>query len=355
MYEFGYDESTQRWYSIQEYARHGSLKTLIGEIPKLSEDKKDEMFNSILREISKSLKLLHENEILHLDLKPANVLARSLTPFDLVLIDFGISSNLDSELSKKFTAVRGTPMYQSPESWIGAVGEASDWWSLGMIALEIANGKHPFDGLQHQIIASLLTTKAIDIPSHISSDKRELLQGLLTRDMSRRWGYDQVSRWLGGERDIPVYFEKFADEDAEAPKNPISGEYNRPLSFMDDKYTSVSKLARDIASDEASWEKGRELLMRGNIRAWFESNGDFEEAVDLDWLIEDVADPDEKLFKFVHYYGKPSPFSYMGKVITSDNLYLFGGNNWRRTRESKINAIIAEKLFDGKLSPLLDF
>jgi serine/threonine protein kinase len=116
MYEFGYDESTQRWYSIQEYARHGSLKPLIGELPKLSEDKKDEMFNSILYEISNSLKLLHENEILHLDLKPANVLARSLTPFDLVLIDFGISSNLDSELSKKFTAVRGTPMYQSPES-----------------------------------------------------------------------------------------------------------------------------------------------------------------------------------------------------------------------------------------------
>jgi serine/threonine protein kinase len=61
MYEFGYDESTQRWYSIQEYARHGSLKTIIGEFPKLSDEKKDEMFNSILREISNSLRLLHEN------------------------------------------------------------------------------------------------------------------------------------------------------------------------------------------------------------------------------------------------------------------------------------------------------
>jgi serine/threonine protein kinase len=350
MYESGYDESTQRWYSIQEYAKHGSLKTLIGEFPKLSEDKKNEMFNSILREISNSLILLHENGILHLDLKPANVLARSLSPFDLVLIDFGISSNLDSELSKKFTAVRGTPMYQSPESWIGAVGEASDWWSLGMMALEIASGKHPFDGLSHQVIASILSTKTIEIPSHISPNKRLLLHGLLTRDMSKRWKYVQVSRWLNGERDIPVYFESAPELHKSATDENV-----RPLSFMGEKHTNLETFARAVASDETSWAKGREFLMRGNIRTWLEWNNESERAEEIYSLIEDVDDLNDKVFIFVHLCGRSLPFVYMGKDINFNNLHLCLWKIMWQKETTKAEAAIIERLCNGKLIQLLDY
>ena len=116
IFEFGFDDGTKRWFEIQEYAQRGSLKNLIDNIPKLGEKGQNTIFIAILRQVSDSLKLLHENGILHLDLKPSNVLVRSLDPIDFVLIDFGISNSLDPELSKKFTAVRGTPMYQSPES-----------------------------------------------------------------------------------------------------------------------------------------------------------------------------------------------------------------------------------------------
>ena len=361
VFEFGFDEATERWFEIQEYAGYGSLKGLIEHIPKLDEKGLNTIFISILREISDSLKLLHDNWILHLDLKPANVLVRSIKPLDLILIDFGISNSLDPELSKKFTAVRGTPMYQSPESWSGAVGEPSDWWSLGMMALEIANGKHPFDGLSQQVIASLLMTKPIEIPDEISPDKRELLRGLLTRDASKRWSYDQVSRWLGGERNIPVYFEESAAESAPAPKGKAHGENFRPMAFMGEKHTSLDTLARAIAADETSWARGREFLMRGNIRTWLEGNGDFDQALDIDSLIGDTEDPDEKLFRFVHSCGKPLPFVFMGYTISFNYLHLFLGRKLRCEELSKPEAIIAEKFiiaerfWYGKLLSLLDF
>ncbi len=352
VFEFGFDEATQRWFEIQEYVRGGSLRRIVDGISQGGEEWRNTVFLSLLREVSQSLKLLHENGILHLDLKPANVLARTLDPIDFVLIDFGISNTLAPELSKKFTAVRGTPMYQSPESWSGAVGVPSDWWSLGMLALEVAGGKHPFEGLSQQVVASLLMTKAVEISEEIAPDKRELLRGLLTRDTSKRWGYDQVSRWLGGERNIPVHFEKPADGSALAARLDKTP---RPLAFMGEKHASIEALARAIAVDEVSWAKGRELLMRGNIRTWLEGNGEFERAVDVDSVVEGVQDPDEKLFRFVHRYGKPLPLLFMGKAITLGNLILFLGRSVRCEDLSSAEIAITEKTCGEGLSSLFDF
>ncbi|NCC59040.1 MAG: serine/threonine-protein kinase, partial [Synergistales bacterium] len=212
IHETGYDERSGRWYEIQEHVSFGTLKNLLEKSGALSEGARDAFFRDVLREISSCLAVLHDNGILHLDLKPGNVLVRSEFPLDLVLTDFGIASILDSELSKKFTKSRGTPMYQSPESITGTMGKASDWWGLGMIALEIASGAHPFRGLSQQVIQAALTTKPVEIPESVPEGCRELLCGLLTRDMKKRWGYDQVNRWLSGERGIPHYFERSVED-----------------------------------------------------------------------------------------------------------------------------------------------
>lgn len=356
VFEFGFDEATRRWFEIQEYAQNGSLKNVVDNIAQIGEDWRSAIFYYLLSEVSESLRLLHGNGILHLDLKPANVLVRSWDPIDFALIDFGISNTLAPELSKKFTAVRGTPMYQSPESWSGAVGESSDWWSLGMMALEIACGKHPFAGLSQQVIASLLMTKAVDIPETLSSGEMEVLRGLLTRDTSRRWGYEQVSMWLGGKRDIPVYFEDLVPENAPVP--PARGSslaHPRELSFMGEKHSRLDTLVRAIARDELAWAKGRELLMCGNIRVWLESCGEYEQAVDVDLLLEGADDPDEKLFRLVHSFSSPLPFIFMGRVVTLNNMILFLGRNLAGEGQPAAEAALVEKLCGGRLLPVLDF
>lgn len=197
-------------------------------------------------QIGESLNLLHENNLLHLDIKPSNILLRSLKPMDMLLIDFGIATSLASDMSKKFTQTRGTPMYQSPESYTGGMGRPSDWWGLGMILLEIANGVHPFRGLSSNVIAYAVATEPIDIPENLDEGQRELFHGLLTRNPEKRWDWNQVSRWLNGERNIPQYFEVAEPTKAEPNASNI-----KPIVFMGQLYQSVAKLAAVFAKDEA--------------------------------------------------------------------------------------------------------
>ncbi len=136
IYEYGYDDRTGRWYEIQEYAEYGSLRDFVKTRPDESQ------LRRIIDETVEGLKVLHYSNILHLDIKPSNILVRETSPLDLIFTDFGIASVLDPELSKKLTNVKGTPLYWSPEAFTGVVGREADYWSLGMIVLELfVNGK----------------------------------------------------------------------------------------------------------------------------------------------------------------------------------------------------------------------
>lgn len=347
IFETGFDEKSKRWYEIQEFAPFGSLKDFLVKNKAKCITRASALLNTVVREISASLIVLHDNGLLHLDLKPGNVLIRSEYPFDLVLTDFGVASILDPELSKKFTSSRGTPMYQSPESAVGSMGKASDWWGLGMIALEIALGEHPFQGLNSQVIHSILATKPVEIPEILPEDCKLLLRGLLTRDMKKRWGAEEVTRWLSGKRDIPEYYER-------ALRDVAREVIMKPLGFMGLECHDLHELAIACAKNEESWNKGKGLLLRGNIRMWLEGRGEYEQALDLDALIEKVKDADEKMFIFIHTYGKSLPLVFMGKSLTLNNLCLFLGKYAKKESLGEAETKIVTNLLSGSLLHVLE-
>jgi serine/threonine protein kinase len=108
--ETGFDEQTGRWYELQEYIPLGSLK----DIPPETKQRRA-FIDNLIPELSEAIRILHENGIVHCDIKPANVLVRSLEPLDAILADFGISSLMASDMSQKMTTLKGTPMYWAPE------------------------------------------------------------------------------------------------------------------------------------------------------------------------------------------------------------------------------------------------
>ena len=340
VFEADFDVFSKRWFEIQEYAKFGTLQTVIDDRSKLNNEQQKTLFNDVARQVGRALNLLHQNNLLHLDIKPSNILLRSLNPLDMVLIDFGIATSLASDMSKKFTQTRGTPMYQSPESYTGGMGRASDWWGLGMILLEIANGTHPFRGLSPNVIAYSVATEPINIPENLDKGQIELFHGLLTRNPEKRWNWEQVFRWLKGERDIPQYFEEISASQAANIKL---------FAFMGQKCYSLAEIAATFVKDEEAWEKGRALLMRGNIRTWLEQNGEFESGEDLERNLSQFQDADEKMFQFTQQYGKDIPLIFGGKAITLQNLLLFTGKSVRKESLTDSEQKIVDMLQTGTL------
>jgi serine/threonine protein kinase len=185
-----------RYYEIIEYISGGNLREWIKKTPS---EKRLEKLPDIVRQIAEALHILHERKLIHRDLKPANVLLRSEEPLELVLIDFGISRQIDQEATKHVTEdIKGTLPYCAPEEFAGLFGREADWWHLGIVAYEVIKGEHPFAGANQAVISYQIITQDIPLPD--TADRyRVLLRGLLNRDPKKRWGYEQVRAWLEGK------------------------------------------------------------------------------------------------------------------------------------------------------------
>jgi serine/threonine protein kinase len=335
--ETGFDEVTGRWYELQEYIPLGSLN----DVP--PETKHSRAFvEKFVAELAESIHTLHENGIVHCDMKPANVLVRSLDPLDAILTDFGISSLLASDMSRKMTTLKGTPKYWAPEAFSRAVGRPCDWWGLGMIALELLAGEHPFESLSDSQIIHKLTLDNVEVPSFLDTRMTMLVKGLLTKDDSKRWGYGEVSRWLAGDADIPVYYEETPAARAQAgPQNPFR--------FEGKDYHTAEDLAFAWAANEKPWFSGPTNLLY--LRQWYESNQAFDEAIEIGNMIS-MMDPVTALFRFVHT-NAGCPFSILGKAVDSNNLRLFLSRAVRREASDAEERIVG-MLGSGKLLSYYD-
>jgi len=219
IYEAGIDDKTQRYYEIMEYIQYGDLKNLINELSNKAIKQKESTIDKVISEIAEALKVLHNNNIIHRDLKPSNVLVRDKDKINLVLIDFGIAKQLEQDISKSgTTSFKGTMQYIAPEEISDYFGKEIDWWHLGIIAYELINGSNPFKGLTDNVIVHTLATKGVEIPKDIPQKYQILLKGLLTRDYKKRWGYEEVKRWLSGDTNVNFYYEEVEKSDDEVEK-----------------------------------------------------------------------------------------------------------------------------------------
>jgi hypothetical protein len=259
-------------YEIQEYIEHGSLADLLKE-GLLSEPQAIE----VLKEITDALAHLHEVDVLHRDIKPSNILVRNKVPtLDLVLTDFGISSVTD--LSMVYTEVRRTPAYSAPEASTPVlVKKATDWWSVGIILIEVLTGRHPFAGMNELGISLHLATKPAPIPSSLAKDWQLIIKGLLTRDPRKRWGIEQISEWLQGKRNMPIHFEN------EVANTAYRYSY-RPYRFGGRDFFDLAELATALAEN---WDEAVKRVGRLDILKWVKEH--FGDA-DIANALQDVAD-----------------------------------------------------------------
>ncbi|KAM7539396.1 hypothetical protein Aperf_G00000058271 [Anoplocephala perfoliata] len=129
---------------VMEYCGAGSVTDLVKSTR--GQSLKEDWIAYICREILRGLSHLHANRVIHRDIKGQNVLLTDNA--DVKLVDFGVSAQLDRTIGKRNTFI-GTPYWMAPEV-INCEQDASctydarsDIWSLGITALEMAEGRPP--------------------------------------------------------------------------------------------------------------------------------------------------------------------------------------------------------------------
>uniref|UniRef100_A0A673VRJ5 non-specific serine/threonine protein kinase n=1 Tax=Salmo trutta TaxID=8032 RepID=A0A673VRJ5_SALTR len=96
-----------------------------------------------LVQILQGLEYLHNRRILHLDIKPDNVMVTNLNVIKIV--DFGSAQNFNPLSLKQYNSGLGTLEYMSPEMVKGdVVGPPADIWSLGVLTYVMLSGRLPF-------------------------------------------------------------------------------------------------------------------------------------------------------------------------------------------------------------------
>jgi serine/threonine protein kinase len=151
LFDYGIHDGVE--YLAMEYFPCGDLKARL-QNPLTA----DEAI-AFLREIARSLKIVHDAGIIHRDLKPPNVMLRDNG--NVVLIDFGLARSLmGGDSSTRTGVLRGSPYYMSPEQAQGEVLDArTDLYSMGVMLYEMLAGKKPYlgasaiDVLQQHVMA----------------------------------------------------------------------------------------------------------------------------------------------------------------------------------------------------------
>ncbi len=116
---------------------------------------RESVVRGVLGQIAAGLRYAHQHGVLHLDLKPANVLIDKQG--HVAITDFGLSRLIESDGCDQECV--GTPVYMPPEQFMMTnVGPHSDWYSFGCIAYEMMSGKRLFQ--DHESSRSSMTNSA---------------------------------------------------------------------------------------------------------------------------------------------------------------------------------------------------
>jgi len=217
IYEFY--ESENDYYLINEFCNGGELYNYINKT-KLNE----QQLSIIFYQVFSGLCYLHENDVLHRDMKPENILI-SKKEIDLLtneeyfwiqIIDFDCAKIF--EQNKKDNIIVGSIYYLAPEVLNREYNEKCDTWSVGVILYMFLVGKPPFNGLNNDEIINSIKTKEYDENNEkliqASPEVRDLIKGLLNKNTDERFSAKQAlnHQWFKKFNGRKL-FENFKNED----------------------------------------------------------------------------------------------------------------------------------------------
>ncbi|VDM32138.1 unnamed protein product [Hydatigera taeniaeformis] len=176
-------------YIFMEYLGGGDL----GSFLKSKRSLPERTIRYFLQQLAFALHYLYERNIVHMDIKPQNILLTTSVPPVLKLADFGFAKSLEKPV--RMDEIRGSLLYMAPEIFkFGVYEKACDLWSVGVILFECLFGHAPFtSSTVEELKAKILDESPIKIPSQpaFSRDCIDLVSKLLKRKPSERIPHEE--------------------------------------------------------------------------------------------------------------------------------------------------------------------
>ncbi|XP_034738988.1 mitogen-activated protein kinase kinase kinase kinase 4 isoform X2 [Etheostoma cragini] len=257
----------QLWL-VMEYCGAGSVTDLVKKTK--GNCLKEDWIAYICREVLRGLSHLHSHHVIHRDIKGQNVLLTENA--EVKLVDFGVSAQLDKTIGRRNTFI-GTPYWMAPE--VIACDEnpeatydyRSDLWSLGITALEMAEGAPPLCDM-HPMRALFLIPR--NPPPKLKSKKwskrfLSFADSCLVKNHLHRPTTDTLLRHafirdLANERQVRIMLKDHLDRtrkkrEKEGPEYEYSGSEED-----DDEVTEEEGEPSSIVNVPGEWTLRREFL-----------------------------------------------------------------------------------------------
>ena len=188
---FGHGISDGNAYLVMEFFDGGDLNKRLAA-GKFEPDQALQIF----RELMFALGDIHEQGILHRDLKPQNLMFR--IDGSLAILDFGIAKHIDAIDRTGAGEILGTPRYMSPEQVRGAALDLrTDIYSAGVLLYQMLTGRHMFEGeTAVEVALHHLNSPPPDLPAELSA-YQHLMEKLVEKDRDARFrNADEVIGYL---------------------------------------------------------------------------------------------------------------------------------------------------------------
>lgn len=296
-----------RFWELNEFMTGG---TLADEIP----IKDIKRIREIVQKVTAALKACHQQHIIHRDIKPLNIFFRDVARTDVVLGDFGIASAVADGSDYRVTTVARTTTYAAPELFTNINNQTTldykvDFYALGITLLELWRGEDPFKDIAQFKMMRMKTEGQVPIPGDIFNEVEDLIKGLITTEPPKRWGYEEVEKWLRGEP-VKNYYQRkevqFEPYEFDAMQGQVANDTKELAFFM-----------------EKNPVKAERQLYSGAILNWIKSGSEdlYSEVYDIVNNSYKQGNPDNVragITKTIYLLDKDRPFkSFDGETFYS--------------------------------------
>lgn len=228
-------------YMAMEFLEGRELKELIVEGGLTAERAID-----IVAQVADGLAYAHKSEIVHRDVKPANIMI--LKDGRVKITDFGIARMRSADVRTQTGVVLGSPRYLSPEQVLGKRCDArADTFSLGVILYEMVTGQAPFNGIDVNSLMFQIVNFTPPPPGSVNPSLPPMLDLIIAKALAKTADdrYADIAEFaadlricrqqLGGAANIatPVALQQPPKADSAADPGFLDG--TLPATRMDDQ------------------------------------------------------------------------------------------------------------------------